>query len=164
MNNNKIQGSHRRLMGIPVPWVFVIVYLAGVGIEQIFPITIGPGDFLTIGRLLSILSLAVGALLAIMGAQWLFRKVHTTTDPNQVSSRLVISGPLKLQSQPDVQGPVSGLYWSFRYFQPFLACHSLAHRTGLLSQLVVIPVEENQLKKTFGETYDQYSSRVRRWI
>ena len=122
MNNNKIQGSHRRLMGIPVPWVFVIVYLAGVGIEQIFPITIGPGDFLTIGRLLSILSLAVGALLASW-AQWLFLKVHTTTDPNQVSSPV---GNFGAPTASVATRCTRACFWSLLVFQVFSAFSGLS--------------------------------------
>ena len=135
MNNNKIQGSHRRLMGIPVPWVFVIVYLAGVGIEQIFPITIGPGDFLTIGRLLSILSLAVGAFLAIMGAQWLFRKVHTTTDPNQVSSSV---GNFGAPTASVATRCTRACFWSLLVFQVFSAFSGLSFSCS--SYLAIISI------------------------
>jgi len=34
----------------------------------------------------------------------------------------------------------------------------------LLQNLVIIPFEERSMKRTFGDEYDAYRARVRRWI
>jgi protein-S-isoprenylcysteine O-methyltransferase Ste14 len=150
------------LLHIPVPWVFVIAYLIGVGIQLLIPVTISSVVLLQITQTLSILLLTVGAVFAAW-AQWIFRKEHTTTDPNQTSSRLVTWGPYRFSRNPMYIGlllifiGISGIFtlvWSI-LLQIFVVYYV---------NWVVIPVEEKQLRGTFGEVYEHYCVKVRRWI
>jgi protein-S-isoprenylcysteine O-methyltransferase Ste14 len=153
----------RLLMHIPVPWVFVLNYLLGAGLESISPrlsqgtirsvpeITIAGGVFFAIGAVIA------GWALVI------FRKARTTTVPGRASAKLVTWGPYRFTRNP------------------MYVCLSLAYlgEAGLMKQLwpvlvlpltlaylnwIVIPVEEERLTEVFPDDYEQYRSRVRRWI
>jgi len=156
------QTKDRRTLGIPVPWVYAIAYLVGVAIQFAFPVTIASILLLTITRSISILLLALGVILAVW-AQRIFRKEHTTTDPTQTSSKLVTWGPYGLSRNPMYVGlflifiGLSGVFtlvWSIILQIPVF----------YYVNWVVIPVEEAQLRKTFGDAYEQYCKKVRRWI
>ena len=88
----------RVLMRIPVPWVFVLAYLAGVGLEIAF----FHGHFFSNTPLVSeiggVIFLA-GAALAAWG--WLiFRKARTTRVPGESSTTMVDWGPYRFTRNP----------------------------------------------------------------
>lgn len=162
MNSPGMVGnSIRRLMRVPVPWVFVLTYLAGIGIQLARLPLMGGGVLRHTG--------AAGAVLFTLGAViagWslrLFRNARTTTVPGKTSSSLVTSGPYRFSRNPMYVGL------------------SLAYlgEAGMLGQLwpiivlpatlaylnwVVIPVEEARLREAFGEEYARYQTSVRRWL
>ena len=159
-NSNHVKANP--LMTLPVPWVYVIAYLLGFGVQLLFPVEIRPVFWLSFTQAISIGLLVVGAILAVW-AQWLFRKEHTTTDPNQTSSRLIISGPYRLSRNPMYVGlflifiGLSGVFtlvWSITC-QIFVFCYL---------NWVVVPFEETQLNKSFGEKYIAYCKKAQRWI
>src|SRR5690348_4222977 len=86
------------LLRVPVPWVFVLSYLAGVGIEAGFH----RGGFFRDYKWLT----SVGYVIFTMGAglaAWgwiLFRRARTTRVPGQDSTKLVTSGPYRLMRNP----------------------------------------------------------------
>lgn len=153
----------RLLMYIPVPWVFVLNYLLGVGLESIQPrlsqetIRSVPGIAIAGGMLFALGAVIAGWALVI------FRKARTTTVPGRVSAKLVTWGPYRFTRNP------------------MYVCLTLAYlgEAGLLRQVwpvlvlpltvaylnwIVIPVEEARLTEVFPDDYQQYRSRVRRWI
>src|SRR5215470_14724042 len=96
LRGTKMQRTHSQgklgsaLLAIPVPWVFVLMYLIGAGLEKIFPLGKALSyDFLTpIGLVVFVL----GAALAAWG--WsIFRMRGTTTVPGKTSSTFVTWGP-----------------------------------------------------------------------
>lgn len=159
-NDSKHEDSRQnRLLHIPVPWVYAIAYLVGVGIQLAIPVSITSVFLLTITQAISILLIALGLLFAVW-AQVLFRKEHTTTDPTQSSSRLVTWGPYRFSRNPMYVGlffifiGLSGVFtlvWSIALMLPVF----------YYVNWVVIPVEEAQLRTT---SYEQYRKKVRRWI
>lgn len=150
----------RLLMRVPVPWVFILTYLAGVGIGRAGPFFWGrlPHETKTAGALL----FAVGVAIAVWG-QVLFRKARTTTIPGQTSSRLITSGPYRFSRNPMYVGLVLaylgeagmlGQVWPV-ILLPFVVAYL---------NWIVIPVEEARLRDAFGAEYDRYRASVRRWL
>jgi protein-S-isoprenylcysteine O-methyltransferase Ste14 len=159
-NDSTIGHPLRFLLLIPVPWVFVLAYLIGVGIERTAP-PLG-GLTLHATELAGGVVFLIGAFIAGW-ALTLFRKARTTTVPGQVSANLVTSGPYRFSRNPMYVGL------------------SLAYlgEAGLLKQVwpvavlplviiylnwVVIPLEEARLREVFGDAYRSYCERVRRWL
>jgi len=118
--------------------------------------------YLAITYLLGTLLLSVGVALAVW-SQWIFHKERTTTDPTQTSAKLVTCGPYKFSRNP----MYLGLFLAFIGVDLILTfVWSLVLLIFVLYYVnwIVIPVEEKQLQKTFGETYKQYRLKVRRWL
>src|SRR5881394_987613 len=89
----KLSTFSRLLMRVPVPWVFVLGYLAGVGLQHAIP----PRPYFSIRttHLFSVsgaILFGVGAVIAGWGLV-LFHKARTTTTPGEASKTLVMRGP-----------------------------------------------------------------------
>jgi len=151
----------RLLMRVPVPWVFVLAYLAGVGLEFAYPSHTGTGPLYGV-RVAGGVLFVIGAVIAGWGLL-IFYRARTTTVPGKMSSKLVTRGPYRFSRNP--------MYVS-------LAIAYLGE-AGILKQIwpllflpltlaylnwVVIPVEEERLTEAFGADYERYRARVRRWI
>ena len=152
----------RLLLKIPVPWVFILVYLFGVLLQLIFPIAIHSLEMVFVMKISGIIFFVIGAFFACWSL-FIFHKGHTTTTPGEASNILVTNGPYRFSRNP--------MYISL----------TLAYlgEAGLLTQVwpilalplmfvylkrIVIPLEENLLKKVFDGDYVNYCTRVRRWI
>lgn len=151
----------RLLLRIPVPWVFVLTYILGVGLEHALPFRAG-------NRALPGISVA-GAVLFGVGAAiagWgllTFRIARTTTVPGKASSRLVSWGPYRFSRNPMYVGLIVaylGEAGILTQFWPVI----LLPLTVAYVHWIVIPVEEHKLKEVFPEEYDRYRMRVRRWL
>jgi protein-S-isoprenylcysteine O-methyltransferase Ste14 len=149
------------LLHVPVPWVFVLAYLAGAGVELIWPSRLhrmtSPGVWVV-----GVVLFVVGAIMA----GWclmIFRKERTTTVPGRVSAKLVTWGPYRLSRNP--------MYVSLTlcYLGEAGMCRQawplvfLALTLGYMNG-IVIPLEETRLREVFGEEYGRFCARVRRWI
>jgi protein-S-isoprenylcysteine O-methyltransferase Ste14 len=151
----------RFLLRVPVPWVFVLAYLFGAGLESMRRRAISP-DTARVTTIAGLVLFVAGAVLAGWGLA-IFRSVRTTTVPGEASKKLVTWGPYRFTRNPMYVGL------------------SLAYlgEAGLLKQIypvlllplviayvnwTVIPVEEARLKETFGGEYERYRSKVRRWF
>ena len=146
----------RALMRVPVPWVFVLAYLAGVAVERIWPSNLGAR--LSVGAV----TFALGAVVAGWGLVT-FHKAGTTTVPGRASASLVTWGPYRFSRNPMYVG------LSLAYVGEALLLRQ-AWPLALLPLVVayvnwvVIPVEEAKLTEVFGEEYLSYRARTRRWL
>src|SRR5215831_3772372 len=149
------------LLRIPVPWVFVLTYLAGVGIEAAFR----TGGFFPKSKLLTFVGLVIftfGAGLAAWG--WLiFWRAKTTRVPGEASTTLVTTGPYRLMRNPMYVG------LSVAYVGEAAILHQIVPAVLLPLVIVylnriVIPIEEERLLAVFGAEYQQYQNNVRRWF
>ena len=101
-------------------------------------------------------------LLAIWGART-FRQHHTVVDPRGDVTRLVTDGPFRFTRNPMylslmilyIGGTLAfTLSWGVVWLVPVF----LALRYGVIAR------EEQYMKAKFGDEYDAYTRRVRRWL
>jgi protein-S-isoprenylcysteine O-methyltransferase Ste14 len=151
----------RFLMYVPVPWVFVLTYLAGVGLEQALPFKVHP-QTPVVPIVLGVVLFAVGAAFAGWG--WvIFHEAGTTRVPGRLSSTLVNWGPYRVSRNPMYVGlalAYLGEACMLRQVWPAL----LLPLTIAYLNWIVIPVEEARLLEIFPVEYDDYRARVRRWM
>jgi protein-S-isoprenylcysteine O-methyltransferase Ste14 len=147
------------LLRVPVPWVFVLTYLAG-GIDAAFHTS----GFFRNSKLLTPVGFVIftfGAGLAAWG--WLiFWRARTTRVPGEASTTLVTRGPYRLVRNPMYVG-LSVLYVGEAAILHQIVPVVLLPLTIAYLNRVVIPVEEERLHSVFGAEYEQYQNDVRRW-
>jgi protein-S-isoprenylcysteine O-methyltransferase Ste14 len=149
------------LLRIPVPWVFVLSYFAGVGLEYLVPLRIhseAPARFIVAGAVL----FSIGAVIA--GWSWvIFHKTDTTRVPGQPSTTLVTWGPYRRSRNPMYVGlalAYLGEAGMLREAWPVL----VLPLTVAYLNWIVIPLEEARLMEVFHGAYEKYQASVRRWI
>ncbi len=106
----------------------------------------------------------VAALALIFAAMAQFRRANTQLLPNSESNNaLVTSGLFAVTRNPMYLGMVlfciGGALWMERALMlasPFLMF--------AIANWVFIPFEEAKMRRQFGEAFDAYTKRVRRWI
>ena len=155
------RNSIRLFVGIPVPWVFVLMYLVGVGLEHIAPVRVpleAPSRVIFAGAVL----FCIGA--AVAGWSWvLFHKAATTRVPGQPSTTLVTWGPYRRSRNPMYVGlalAYLGEAGMLRQVWPVL----VLPLTVAYLNWIVIPIEEARLLEVFDGAYTKYQASVRRWI
>ena len=151
----------RFLLALPVPWVFVLGYLAGVAVQlALFPQLLPPASgFIPAG---GALLFVIGAGLAAWG--WLiFRAAGTTRVPGEASSALVTWGPYRFTRNPMYVGLTLAYVGEAGLLQQLCPLFVLPLVLAYVNW-VVIPVEEARLREIFDVAYDEYRSRVRRWL
>jgi protein-S-isoprenylcysteine O-methyltransferase Ste14 len=158
---SKIGNPLRLLLHVPVPWIFVLTYLAGVAMEFAWP----PWSVRTDGVSVGIAGGALFLLGAIVAGSSLviFHRERTTTVPGRVSSKLVTWGPYGFSRNPMYTGLVFayvGEAGILKQVWPLV----LLPLTVAYVNWIVIPVEEARLKDVFRDEYEEYRSRVRRWL
>jgi protein-S-isoprenylcysteine O-methyltransferase Ste14 len=150
-------------MQVPVPWVFVVGYLAGVGLQHI----ILPRPHLS-ARTTHVFSVSgavlfgVGALIAGWGLV-LFHKARTTTTPGKASKTLVTRGPYRFTRNPMYVGLTIAYLGEMGILAEIAPIIPLILVVAYVNW-IVIPVEEAQLRGLFGEDYARYCERVGRWV
>ena len=150
------------LLRVPVPWVFVLAYLAGLGVQALLPISDYPASILVVGRVAGAALALVGGLIAFSSLE-IFRRAGTTTIPFETPKLFVTWGFYRFSRNPMYLG-LTVIYLGaaalYGHLGPVLVLPLMiayVHR-------IVIPVEEARLHATFGSEYDQYRARVRCWI
>jgi protein-S-isoprenylcysteine O-methyltransferase Ste14 len=156
--------SQNRLSGvrIPIPWEYTIGYLLGVGAQFIVPFGASSVTLIALFRVLGILLVALGTVLMVW-PQSIFRKYHTTTIPYETTTTFVSWGPYRFSRNPMYLGLFlffAGLSVIFVFVWSILALFVVVYHVNSR----VIPMEEKQLRKSFGDVYEQYCKRVRRWL
>jgi protein-S-isoprenylcysteine O-methyltransferase Ste14 len=141
--------------------VFVLTYVAGVGLESIAPVRVyseAPPRIIVAGAVL----FAIG--VAVAGWSWLlFHKAATTRVPGQPSTTLVTGGPYRRSRNPMYVGlalAYVGEAGMLRHVWPVL----ILPLTVAYLNWIVIPIEEARLLEVFDGVYEKYRASVRRWI
>lgn len=113
-------------------------------------------------HLSGIVSIVAGVLLAVWGNRQ-FSRAGTTVNPFEQASALVTSGPFRVSRNPMYLGMVLVLLGTaillgelLPFLVPFLFAWLIGSR--------FIRHEEDRLHAQFGDAYDEYTRRVRRWL
>lgn len=146
-----------------IPPVLLVIICGAVTylVSQAFP-RIGVSQ--SVGMWLGLLFTAAGLLIASAGALE-FRRRKTTIDPMHPgkASALVDSGVYKFSRNPMYVG-VAAFLVAFAFFmQSLFLLLSVPLFIVVMNKLQIEP-EEVALLSIFGEEYEQYKSRVRRWL
>lgn len=143
------------------PLVFFAFLMGAGGLECWLPVGVGDG-WLGLRRLIA------GALILFAGYMALFSwviflKSGTHVDPRKPALKIVENGPFRISRNPMylslvlILAALSVLYQSIWFS---IACFGL---WLILDRKAVVP-EEAYLEAKFGDLYNDYKSRVRRWI
>ncbi len=158
---NSVGNPIRLLLHVPVPWVFVLTYLVGVGLESAFPLGVPKGRLLGI-TVAGAVVFAAGAVLAGWSLL-LFKKARTTTVPGKLSSKLVTYGPYRISRNPMYVALVVAYLGEAGILNQVWPVILLPLTVAYIN-FIVIPIEEARLKEVFQEDYERYRKTVRRWI
>ena len=143
------------MLDCKIPPVVVLIVSAGivVGIPYIFPFY----GIRSIGLCISFIVL--GVIVAFSGV-WEFRKSKTTLNPTtpKKSSRIVDTGIYRFSRNPMYLG--MGLIWGLGNYLSWLGF--LAFML-YITRFQILP-EEKTLKEIYGEPYNEYLTKVRRWL
>jgi protein-S-isoprenylcysteine O-methyltransferase Ste14 len=148
------------MVKIPPPiWLFLFLALAGVA-SAIYPwknlldLTLVP---------LGIVLVVVGFAVALWGRMIFFAE-KTEIDPaSEKNSKLVTRGAFSVTRNPMYLGiAVFGL--GIAFWVGSLPMFLVPILMFLVCNRVHIPFEEAKMRRQYGEAYDAYTRRVRRWI
>ena len=113
-------------------------------------------------RLVGIVIVLAGLLLTVWGSR-VFDRAGTSVHPDEPSNAFVTTGPFRFSRNPMYLGMAMGLLGTalvFGKLLPFIVPFVFA---SLISRRF-IQGEEERLHAQFGEAYDDYTKRVRRWL
>jgi protein-S-isoprenylcysteine O-methyltransferase Ste14 len=145
---------------MPVPWVYVLGFLLGVGLQALVPVRVhSPGAVTGLGVCGGIVFLLGGALAG--WSWWLFRRAGTTAVPGEQPHALITTGPYRLTRNPMYAG-LAVAYIGDAVAIPELWALLFMPLVLAYVNWFVIPVEEASLNRVPG--YDDYRAKVRRWI
>jgi protein-S-isoprenylcysteine O-methyltransferase Ste14 len=111
----------------------------------------------------------LGLPLIVFGAAlnlWadsLFKKGKTTVKPQEMPSKLVVSGPFRISRHPMYLG-MAAILLGEAVFLGSLTTFAFPLTFAILMEALFISTEDVNLEKAFGKEYRDYKSRVRRWI
>ena len=143
----------------PPPLIFLILLLAAYGVQYFWPIGIGSSSgFKYFG--LGIVMLGIGIVILVSRS---FKRAKTNIEPWKPTSKIISAGIFAYSRNPIYAGfcfvPIGiGVFlnslWILISFIP----------SAVLVYTIAIKKEEAYLEKKFGEEYEHYKSKVRRWL
>ena len=87
------------LMRLPVPWIYILVYLAGLGLQHFVPLPLPSAQVARICFIAGIVFTVASVLLAFSGLG-IFLRTSTTAAPFKTASTLVTCGPYRFTRNP----------------------------------------------------------------
>ncbi len=146
----------------PPPLLFVFGLGAGWVLHRIYPLPL-------LGSSTRALEVVVGwssMLFAALLMAWAivsFRRAHTAIIPNQPATMLVLGGPYRFTRNPMYLGLVV-LYLGVSLLINSIWTLLLLPLVLFILYTAVIRREERYLAAAFGSAYQDYQTRVRRWL
>ena len=143
----------------PPPAIFGVSFLAGLGIDFIYP---SPSMPLWV-QLGSGIAFIVAGVLLIRSSMQSIGQAGTTYNPYAASTALVTSGIYRHTRNPGYLGlAVIQIGLALMIDSPWIAVATIV-AVVIISQFV-IKLEEEKLSRAFGQEYEDYLSMVRRWF
>ena len=147
------------LMRIPPPLLFMGFFVVGVGLQHLARLTVPDVHLLHLAGL-ALLACAASLALCCVG---LFAVARTTIVPFSAASKLVTSGPYRFTRNP-MYVSLALAYLGIAVILSQGWALILLPIPLIIVHTVVIPFEEGRMREVFGESYDEYRTRVRRWL
>jgi protein-S-isoprenylcysteine O-methyltransferase Ste14 len=156
-----MQGSHDDAPGViaPPPLLVLGGFGGGLLLDRLLPLRLGArGPRRAAGAACALGGLALGG--------WAFgtmRRQGTNVDPREPATTVVSDGPFRFTRNPIYTGMAS----------TYLGLALLVNRPIALLRLAglwrvfnhgIVDREERYLSAKFGDAYDSYRARVRRWL
>ncbi|HUI89084.1 MAG TPA: isoprenylcysteine carboxylmethyltransferase family protein [Anaerolineales bacterium] len=143
---------------LPPTYLFIAVVIIVI-LHVLLPVaTLIPSPW----TLLGIIPLAVGIIFAVRAEQT-FREANTAVNPFDAPSTLVTVGLYRFTRNPMYLGSALMLFGAsilLGSLTPYIIVIAFA----LLIDRTFIRMEEQRMASTFGTQYEEYKSRVRRWL
>lgn len=143
----------------PPPLVFLGGFILGVVINFFSPVPIWRGIWI---ELVGVIPLGLGVWL-LASANTAFKHHGTPPEPWKPSVELVQDGPYGLTRNP-IYLSFALIYLGMSFFLNSILALVILVPTLALVDRGQIQREERYLEEKFGEEYDRYRNRVRRWI
>jgi protein-S-isoprenylcysteine O-methyltransferase Ste14 len=148
-----------------IPWP-PIIYLSaaavGVVAQRVMPMPWVESD---LASALQILGAALVAAAIALDVTTLatFRKHKTTVMPNKAATNLITSGPFAWSRNPIYVGNTALVLGAGFYFGNVWLV-GLAFVAAFITQKLAVEREEKHLAAKFGDVWESYAARVRRWV
>lgn len=154
------QGKDSAAVRIPPPLIYVAAIAAGVGLQFVWPLSIGLGRVPLVALALLI---ALPGIVLVGGALRLFRATGQDPLPWLATPAIITSGVYRHTRNPMYVGLAViqvaigvGLGNPWVILLALLACAVI--------RITAIGPEEAYLERKFGDAYAKYKSSVRRWL
>jgi protein-S-isoprenylcysteine O-methyltransferase Ste14 len=150
------------LLRIPPPIVCVAAFPIGVSIEALLPTPRISAEFERPRELIGASILTLGALLGPANAL-MFLLRGTTLNPVDSPKRLFTGGVYQISRNPMYLGLLL-IYAGIALLRWQLWALLLIVIPFFVVDRIYIPTEEQRMFEAFGEAYERYRKRVRRWL
>ncbi|NBE09019.1 methyltransferase family protein [Paragemmobacter ruber] len=144
---------------IDLPPVWLVAFVAAVwGLDRLIPVNL----FGALGDLLAAGLAGAGALL-FGGALRAFARARTTVIPHRLPQALITSGVFRLSRNPIYLADAGFLtaailWWDAPHALPLVPLFMILIRNRFIRG------EEARLRAAFGDAFDDWAARVRRWL
>jgi protein-S-isoprenylcysteine O-methyltransferase Ste14 len=154
-----MQKARENQMKIMPTTCLLVAILLCVALHFILPISnIVPSPWNLIGLIPFLLGIWIN-----ISADRAFKQANTTIKPFELSKALIQDGAFRLSRNPMYLGFIGillGISILLRSITPYFVVIAFV----ILIELAYIRIEERMLAAKFGPEWDQYRSRVRKWI
>jgi protein-S-isoprenylcysteine O-methyltransferase Ste14 len=160
--STKEQRRSRWLL-VPPPPLFIVTFVVATQLDHVARLRVVAEAFHSIARIAGFVAAGTAALFMLAAPIVLFVTHRTTIVPHGQARSLVTAGPYRLSRNPMYVGLMT-LYFTMALVMNTLWPVLLLALPVWVLDRKIIPFEEANLARLFGEDYRAYQRRVRRWV